>query len=113
MQGGALLWKRRSALLYTFGSWTVFGSILFYSSRYIQKREEEPQVPREEERSAGNKMGVTTISEDGLRQTTVYRPAENFTVTTTVVYKPNFVPYTTRLYNYVQSFFDDSGGNEK
>uniref|UniRef100_A0ACB8EBV3 Uncharacterized protein n=1 Tax=Sphaerodactylus townsendi TaxID=933632 RepID=A0ACB8EBV3_9SAUR len=52
MQGGALLWKRRSALLYTFGSWTVFGSILFYSSRYIQKREEEPQVPREEERSA-------------------------------------------------------------
>ncbi|KAH0618063.1 hypothetical protein JD844_017030 [Phrynosoma platyrhinos] len=110
----AIVWKRRAAFLYTVGAWTVFGyialSFLKREDRYQKKEEEEGQQQQHEKKL---EFG-TSASEDSITETTMYgTPGSDFYVTTTVKYKANFVPYTTRLYNYIQSFFDDSAKKEK
>ncbi|KAL8194312.1 UNVERIFIED_CONTAM: hypothetical protein K2H54_014128 [Gekko kuhli] len=99
----AEVWRRRAALLYTASAWVVFSYVAYYAYKYPAKREEEEPPPP-----------GTSISEDGLRETLAYSTeARRFNVVSTTIYKPNFVPRTTRLHNYVQSILDDSGDKGK
>lgn len=99
-------WKRRGALMYTVGAWTVFGSVIYYTSGYI-KKEPPPVMPE-------GKETVSIVSADGLKETTIYRKKGSayYTISTTE-YEPDFVPYSIRLQNYIQSFFDDRDSKGK
>ncbi|XP_062986235.1 small integral membrane protein 26 [Elgaria multicarinata webbii] len=111
------VWFRRSALMYAAGTWTVLGVFAAHALFHRGKKEEEeeeqqqtppPHLPSKEERFS------TTISEDALVETTTYTsPRKHFYVSTVSTYKPNFIPYTTRLQNFLQSFFDDNAKKEK
>ncbi|KAJ3614905.1 hypothetical protein NHX12_018474 [Muraenolepis orangiensis] len=83
-------WNNRAALLYAVGAWTMIGSVGYYSYKgYVtvnknnKKEEVEPENPNQ----------------------LVYRTAHTRTV---VVCKEDFVPYTTRVYN----FFNPPPGNQ-
>ncbi|CAI5780473.1 Hypothetical predicted protein [Podarcis lilfordi] len=113
-------WKAvssRPAMVYTFGVWTILGSIYIYTYSRVAKEKEAKQEREktEEERVLENATGLTKyVSEDGRRKVVMFRTAEKgFTFNVTTTYKPNFVPLSTRLHNYIQSYFDDTTRSEK
>ncbi|XP_068583281.1 small integral membrane protein 26-like [Cebidichthys violaceus] len=80
-------WNTRVSAVYAVGIWTMVGSYAYvkYSGRFedtpVEKKEEvqEPEDP--------NKV--------------VHQTAHSKTV---IVYRKDFVPYSTRIYNFIRSF---------
>ncbi|KAL2076286.1 hypothetical protein ACEWY4_028118 [Coilia grayii] len=74
-------WNKRASMMYAFGAWTIFGSLIYY--KYSHK--DDPFVasqPGEEVDKPNVKKYETTHNK------------------TTIVYKEDFVPYSTRLINF-------------
>ncbi|KAK5866599.1 hypothetical protein PBY51_020778 [Eleginops maclovinus] len=83
----ALKWNKRMSIVYAAGAWIMVGSYAFY--RYTG-RHDDLQVQKEEE---------VPVPEDNTQL--VFFTDHSKTV---VIYKKDFVPYTTRIYNYISSF---------
>ncbi|KAG5278661.1 hypothetical protein AALO_G00101400 [Alosa alosa] len=76
-------WKKRASLMYAVGAWTICGSLAYY--RYSHK---EPLVT------------ATPVEEEDKENVKKYQGTHH---KTTVVYKEEFVPYSTRLLNLLKS----------
>lgn len=50
------------------------------------------------------------LQEPEDENTVVYKTAHSKTI---IIYKKDFVPYTTRIYNFVKSFSSESGTGDK
>ncbi|XP_053190252.1 small integral membrane protein 26-like [Scomber japonicus] len=89
-------WNTRMSAVYAAGVWTMLCSYAYYSytGRYDKAVKEEVEPEPENPNQF------------------VYESAHSKTI---IVYKENFVPYTTRIYNFVKSFSSgpESGGSEK
>ncbi|KAM4750409.1 small integral membrane protein 26-like [Anableps anableps] len=80
-------WNTRVSAVYALGIWTMVGSYAFfkYTGRYdetkgeVRQEIEEPEDPNKE----------------------VYKTAHSKTI---IIYKKDFVPYSRRIYNFIQSF---------
>ncbi|XP_031723081.1 small integral membrane protein 26 [Anarrhichthys ocellatus] len=90
-------WNKRVSAVYAVGIWTMVGSYAYvtYSGRFdtpVKKREEveEPEDP--------NKV--------------VHQTAHSKTI---IVYRTDFVPYSTRIFSFIRSFSGDpkSGDSDK
>ncbi|KAM8773738.1 small integral membrane protein 26-like isoform 1-T1 [Acanthopagrus schlegelii] len=85
-----LKWKTRMSIVYAAGVWTVIGSYAYF--KYTGQLDGLPV-----------KSGEVQEPEDPNQ--VVYETAHSKTV---VIYKKDFVPYTTRIYNFIKSFSGDS-----
>ncbi|XP_054461265.1 small integral membrane protein 26-like [Anoplopoma fimbria] len=88
-----LKWNTRVSAVYAVGIWTMVGS---YALVRFSRRHEEPPVKKEEE-----------FQEPEDPNQVVHLTAHSKTV---IVYRKDFVPYSTRIYNFLRSF---SGGPER
>ncbi|TNM85564.1 hypothetical protein fugu_007835 [Takifugu bimaculatus] len=91
-------WHKRMSVVYAFGVWSMIASYAFfkYTGRYddapVLKGKPEDQQEEEDE------------------NTVVYKTPHSKTV---IIYKKDFVPYTTRIYNFIKSFSDEPGTGDK
>ncbi|KAM9363520.1 small integral membrane protein 26-like [Symphorus nematophorus] len=88
-------WNRRASAVYAVGIWTMIGSYAFF--KYTGHYEDTP-VKKEEE-----------VPEQENPNEVVYKTAHSKTV---IVYKKDFVPYTTRIYNFFKSFRSEPGSGD-
>ncbi|KAK2815575.1 hypothetical protein Q5P01_026042 [Channa striata] len=92
-----LKWNRRVSAVYAVGIWTMVGSYAYfrYTGRY-----EDIQEKRKWSQPEPDPNQV------------VYKTAHSKTV---IVYRKDFVPYTTRIHNFIQSFSNtsDTGDSDK
>ncbi|XP_069575193.1 small integral membrane protein 26-like [Brachyistius frenatus] len=84
-----LRWNTRVSAVYAVGMWTMIGSYAYF--RYTGRYEDRPVEPVE-----------MPVNPNEVVFETAYTK-------TTIVYKEDFVPYSTRVYNFISSF---SGGPE-
>ncbi|KAI9527944.1 hypothetical protein NQZ68_025986 [Dissostichus eleginoides] len=89
-----LKWNKRMAIVYATGIWTMVGSYAFYK---YTGRLEDLQVKKEEE---------VPLPEDKTQLLFITEHSK-----TALVYQKDFVPYTTRIYNFISSF-NNPGGDE-
>ncbi|XP_051996802.1 small integral membrane protein 26-like [Xyrauchen texanus] len=82
-------WNKRASLVYAVGIWTMFGGYGYY--RYMHKNDPPIQMPMEEEDNRPNVKKYETKHSK-----------------TTIVYKENFVPYSTRFLNLFRSTSESS-----
>ncbi|KAM8879923.1 small integral membrane protein 26-like [Spinachia spinachia] len=87
----ALAWNLRLSVLYAAGIWTMIGSYSYY--RYMYPKDPTPELLQH--------------PEDRKQQ--VYLTAHSKTV---ITYKKDFVPYKTRIYNFLQSFSGKPGSGD-
>ncbi|KAL6455879.1 hypothetical protein MHYP_G00357300 [Metynnis hypsauchen] len=80
MSVDAVKWNKRASMLYAVGIWTMFGTYGYY--RYQHRNDPPVEMPKEEEDTRPN---VKTVKTSHL--------------STTIVYKEDFVPYSTRFLN--------------
>ncbi|KAM8945481.1 small integral membrane protein 26 [Pelodytes ibericus] len=92
-----LTWNKRLSMAYAFGIWTAVGSYGFYY--FTNKRHEDAKIPKPDEALVDDAFD----KKEEKKKTGFYM--EN-----TVVYKENFVPYSTRLSNLVSRLFGTSSG---
>ncbi|KAJ8001877.1 hypothetical protein DPEC_G00173960 [Dallia pectoralis] len=88
-----LKWNVRVSMLYAFGIWTMLGTYGYY--QYMGRNDEKTVV--EEKETLPNP-----------REVTIQRPH----MKTTIIYKENFVPYTTRIYNFLNSHRGDAASGD-
>ncbi|XP_043843968.1 small integral membrane protein 26 [Dromiciops gliroides] len=93
MERVASVWHRRMSLIYLIGAWTTAGSILYSSWKRKQALDKEEPLK----------------DEDSVEKP---EPRRGFYVETIVTYKENFVPFSTRLYNYWKSWNNGPGPSE-
>ncbi|XP_035993495.1 small integral membrane protein 26-like [Fundulus heteroclitus] len=83
-------WNARVSAVYAVGIWTMVGSYAYfkYTGRYddieVRKEVEEPLGPNQK----------------------VYKTAHSKSI---ISYKEGFVPYSTRIYNFIKSFSGEPG----
>uniref|UniRef100_A0A3Q3KYH4 Small integral membrane protein 26 n=1 Tax=Mastacembelus armatus TaxID=205130 RepID=A0A3Q3KYH4_9TELE len=77
-------WNIRLSAVYAVGVWTMIGSYAYFRYTGLKQEEEQPEDPNQ----------VT------------YRTAHTNTI---ITYRKDFVPYTTRIYNFIALFSGDSG----
>ncbi|XP_043912926.1 small integral membrane protein 26 [Protopterus annectens] len=86
-------WNMGVSLIYAVGIWTVIGT-----AGYVRmKRNPDSQTVKEQ-------PSMTIASESSIEE----NQQKGSRFKTTITYKENFVPYSTRLYNFVQSFLSTS-----
>ncbi|XP_062304507.1 small integral membrane protein 26-like [Osmerus eperlanus] len=87
-------WNKRVSLIYAVGVWTLMGTYGFYT--YTGHYDKKPEILTE-----------TKKDEEELPNPNqeVYSTAHS---TTTIVYRENFVPYTTRIRNLIKYVSGDS-----
>ncbi|XP_030006727.1 small integral membrane protein 26-like [Sphaeramia orbicularis] len=78
-------WNTRASAVYAVGIWTMIGSYAYL--KYTGKYDDFVKTDDIEEPEDPNQV--------------VYQSPHSKTV---IVYKKDFVPYTTRIYNFTQSF---------
>ncbi|AWP06244.1 Hypothetical protein SMAX5B_001988 [Scophthalmus maximus] len=101
MPKSLLSWNKRVSAVYAFGMWTLIGSyaLLKYTGRIedtpVRKEEEEEVVQEQED---PNQVVLQTTHTKTL-----------------MVYKKDFVPYTSRISKFISSFSGDpgTGGSDK
>ncbi|KAF3851853.1 hypothetical protein F7725_005208 [Dissostichus mawsoni] len=81
-----LKWNKRMAIVYATGIWTMVGSYAFY--KYTGRLEDLP-VKKEEVPLPEDTTQLLFITEHSKA---------------VLVYQKDFVPYTTRIYNFISSF---------
>ncbi|KAL3067565.1 hypothetical protein OYC64_022178 [Pagothenia borchgrevinki] len=79
-------WKKRMAIVYATGVWTMVGTLAFY--KYTGRLEDLPVKKEEEVPLPEDKTELQFITEHSK---------------TVVVCQKDFVPYTTRIYNFISS----------
>uniref|UniRef100_A0A3Q3IS04 Uncharacterized protein n=1 Tax=Monopterus albus TaxID=43700 RepID=A0A3Q3IS04_MONAL len=84
----AMRWNIRASLVYAVGVWTMIGSYAFFKYTGLKKEEEEEVQELEDP----NRVVIETAH-----------------TKTTIIYRKDFVPYTTRIYNYIKSFSSEPG----
>ncbi|XP_035032621.2 small integral membrane protein 26 [Hippoglossus stenolepis] len=89
-----LKWNKRVSAVYAVGIWTMIGSYAY--SKYTGRNEDKP-AKREEK-----------VEEDPKQ--VVYVTAHTKTI---IVYKEDFVPYSTRIYNFIKSFGGGPGSGDR
>ncbi|KAJ1153210.1 hypothetical protein NDU88_005971 [Pleurodeles waltl] len=90
----ALLWKKRLSIVYAGGIWVVVSCISYkYIKDHWWTKKEIPVTDHEELHEFSEPK--PPIKSEQLRPFFEQK----------VVYKENFIPYTTRIYNYVNSVF--------
>ncbi|XP_040002577.1 small integral membrane protein 26-like [Xiphias gladius] len=87
-----LKWNKRVSAVYAIGIWSMIGSYAYF--RYTGRYEDTP-VKKEEE-----------VQEQEDPNQVVYQTAHTKTV---LVYKKDFVPYSSRIYNFIRSFSSEPG----
>ncbi|XP_028272893.1 small integral membrane protein 26-like [Parambassis ranga] len=90
-------WNVRMSAVYALGVWTMIGSYAFF--KYTGRWEGLP-VKTEEEKEKEEEEDPNRV---------VYKTEHTKSV---IVYKKDFVPYTTRLYNLIKPYMGDSGGGD-
>ncbi|XP_049576759.1 small integral membrane protein 26 [Syngnathus scovelli] len=88
-------WNRIVSTVYAFGVWTMIGSVgyLYYTGRFknsadsTQNEKDKKELPK----------NLNEIE---------FQTAHSKTI---IIYKNDFVPYTTRIYNFFQSFTGGPG----
>ncbi|KAF7664705.1 hypothetical protein LDENG_00168790 [Lucifuga dentata] len=86
-------WNTRVSIVYAAGVWTMIGSYAYY--KYTGRYDEKPKKKEEKE-----------VKEPENPNEVVYETAHTKTI---IIYKEDFVPFTTRIYNFIKSFSKDSG----
>ncbi|XP_072319693.1 small integral membrane protein 26-like [Eucyclogobius newberryi] len=80
-----LQWNTRMSALYALGVWTMVGSYFYF--KYTGKYDDlEPPTPKPEAKNPNE---------------VVYQTAHTNSV---IIYKKDFVPFTTRIMNFIESF---------
>ncbi|XP_029367053.1 small integral membrane protein 26-like [Echeneis naucrates] len=90
--GEAAKWNKRAAAVYALGVWGMIGSFAFL--KYTGRLEDTPVIKEEDVQEQENPNQV------------VYQSAYNKTV---ITYRKDFVPYSTRIYNFIRSFSSEPG----
>ncbi|XP_045902717.1 small integral membrane protein 26-like [Micropterus dolomieu] len=88
-------WNTRVSAAYAVGIWTLIGSYAFF--RYTGRFEDTP-VKKEE-----------AAQEPEIANEVVYQTAHTKTL---ITYKKDFVPYSTRIYNFIKSFSSEPGSGD-
>ncbi|XP_022595773.1 small integral membrane protein 26-like [Seriola dumerili] len=90
-------WNKRAAAVYAFGIWTMIGSYAYF--RYTGRYEDKPVTEE-------------VVQEQEDPDQVVHQTLHSKTILT---YKKDFVPYSTRIYNFIRSFSSEpgTGGDEK
>ncbi|XP_061685570.1 small integral membrane protein 26-like [Syngnathoides biaculeatus] len=88
-------WNRAVSTVYALGVWTMISSFAYF--HYTGRFQNSTDLAQNEEEK-------TEKSKDGNE--VVYQTAHSKTI---IVYKKDFVPYTTRIYNLFQSFTGGPG----
>ncbi|XP_044046723.1 small integral membrane protein 26-like [Siniperca chuatsi] len=88
-------WNTRVSAVYAVGIWTMIGSYAFF--KYTGRYEDKP-VKKEE-----------AVQEPKDPNEVVYQTAHTKTV---ITYKKDFVPYSTRIYNFIKSFSSEPGSGD-
>ncbi|XP_028461585.1 small integral membrane protein 26 [Perca flavescens] len=88
-----LKWNTRLSAVYAVGIWTMVGSYAFF--RYTGRYKDTPVKEEVPEPEDPNKV--------------VYLSDHSKTV---IVYKKDFVPYSTRIYNFIKSFSSQPGSGD-
>ncbi|XP_036606939.1 small integral membrane protein 26 [Trichosurus vulpecula] len=99
------IWYRRMSLVYLIGAWTTVGSICL--SRWKRR-----QPLAKEEALKDEDLAKEESLEDKAFSVEKPEARRGFYVETIVTYKENFVPYTTRLYNYWKSWSNGPSPSE-
>ncbi|XP_068931580.1 small integral membrane protein 26 [Petaurus breviceps papuanus] len=99
----ATVWYRRMSLVYLFGAWTTVGSICISAWKRKQARAKEEALKDQD------LAKEEALTEDSAEKP---EPKRGFYVETIVTYKEDFVPYTTRLYNYWKSWSNGPAPSE-
>ncbi|XP_053315831.1 small integral membrane protein 26 [Spea bombifrons] len=89
-----VLWNKRLAAVYAFGVWTMVGSYGFYY--YTTKRNEDVKMVVPEAQMDKELIDSSSFDDMGEK-----KKKTGFQVTNSVEYKKDFVPYSTRVYNFV------------
>ncbi|XP_070684463.1 small integral membrane protein 26-like [Pempheris klunzingeri] len=89
-------WNIRGSVLYALGVWTMVGSYAYL--KYTGRYDDTPVTTEEEVQEDPNQV--------------VYETAHTKTI---IIYKKDFVPYSTRIYNFIRSFSSEprSGDSDK
>ncbi|XP_023810787.1 small integral membrane protein 26-like [Oryzias latipes] len=90
-------WNTRVSAVYALGIWTMVGSYAYF--KYTGRYDDPTEQKKEEEE----------VEEPADPNTHVYVTAHS---KTTVTYKKDFVPFTTRIYNYVKSFSEPGAADK-
>ncbi|XP_037329083.1 small integral membrane protein 26-like [Pungitius pungitius] len=86
-----MTWNLRVSAVYAVGIWTMLGSYSYY--RYMRPKDDTPEV-LQEPRDPNEHVHQTAYSK------------------TVIIYKKDFVPYTTRIYNFLRSFSGEPGSGD-
>ncbi|KAM9856472.1 small integral membrane protein 26-like [Aulostomus maculatus] len=86
-------WSKRASIVYAIGVWTMLGSYGYYV--YTGRFDEEKPQTQE-------------VQEDPKQ--VVYQSGNFKTI---IIYKKDFVPYTERISNFLQSFSSGPGTKDK
>uniref|UniRef100_UPI0037E7E948 small integral membrane protein 26-like n=1 Tax=Semicossyphus pulcher TaxID=241346 RepID=UPI0037E7E948 len=89
-------WNTRVSAVYAVGIWTMIGTYAFF--KYTGRYEDTPVKKKEEEEEE--------VQQPEDPNQFVYKTAHTKTV---IVYKKDFVPYNTRIYNFIKSFSSEPG----
>ncbi|XP_066553482.1 small integral membrane protein 26 [Amia ocellicauda] len=96
-------WNRRVSLLYAVGIWTMFGTYGYFQirSKWSKKDDEEHinETPPVEQELADEYIPEPTANES---------KAQGLRVKSTVTYRDNFIPYSSRICSYLQSLRSSS-----
>ncbi|XP_061763712.1 small integral membrane protein 26-like [Nerophis ophidion] len=88
------MWQKRLSMVYALGVWTMITSYGYY--RYSGRLGDTSQIEEESPYEANSKN--------------VFHQSPH--TKTVIIYKNDFVPYTTRIYDFVQSFIGGPGSGD-
>ncbi|XP_075891502.1 small integral membrane protein 26-like [Nelusetta ayraudi] len=86
-------WNTRVSALYALGIWTMISSYTYYryTGQYDETLPGKKEKPPEKEKNPYEVVHETPLSK------------------TVIIYKKDFVPYTTRISNFITSFSSPPG----
>nr|XP_033793696.1 small integral membrane protein 26 [Geotrypetes seraphini] len=100
-------WNTRVSLIYAIGIWSMLGTFGYFQ---IKRKRENPEAGPD----AVEAQDKTEELENDIHfQPTPEEERTGFYMTQTVTYKENFVPYTTRLYNFISHLSNASDAAPK
>ncbi|XP_073320809.1 small integral membrane protein 26-like [Pagrus major] len=88
-------WNTRMSAVYAAGIWTMIGSYAYF--KYTGRLDGVPVEKGEE------------VQEPEDPNQVVHQTPHSKTV---IIYKKDFVPYTTRIYNFIKSFSSEPGSGD-
>ncbi|KAJ8365844.1 hypothetical protein SKAU_G00146750 [Synaphobranchus kaupii] len=91
-------WNVRVSMAYAVGIWTMLGSYGYYRFSLSKEEGDKPQDTEDKEEPIEN-----LSTEEGEEK------PKGFQTKSTIRYRENFVPYSTRLFNYLKTL---NGGPE-